>query len=192
MESTKDSSNESKDALKEYGIIFLSASICSSTAEAICREIIEHNVTGKLDHIQMIINSPGGEVNSGFAIIDIMEWSTIPVYTTGMGLIASMGLMIFMAGTKGRRVLTPRTSILSHRFSGLSFGNHSQLLAARKQEDILHERIIEHYKSYSNLKCSKEIEDSLLCETDKWLSPEDAIQFGLADEIESFKQGRLA
>ena len=50
--------------------------------------------------------------------------------------------LVFMTGQAGRRVITPRTSILSHRFAGMTLGNHSQLLAGRKEQDLLHDRII--------------------------------------------------
>ena len=113
-----------------------------------------------------------------------MEWSRIPIYTTGIGMIASMGLLIFMTGEKGRRVITSRTSILSHRFSAFNVGNHSQLIAGRKEEDLEHERIISHYLTYSSINERAELESYLLREVDTWLSPDEAIKYGLADMIE--------
>ncbi|MFW5836423.1 MAG: ATP-dependent Clp protease proteolytic subunit, partial [Desulfovibrionaceae bacterium] len=150
-----------------------------------CQEIIEMNVAGKVDHIQMVINSPGGGPYAGFAIIDMMEWSRLPIYTTGLGLVASMGLMLFMAGERGRRVLTPRTAILSHRFSGITAGNHSQLLAGRKEEDMLHQRIVDHYLAYSDIPSREELETILLRDVDSWLTPQEAVRHGIADIIEN-------
>ena len=170
--------------LNEYGIIYLSGAISDGTAEQICKEIIEHNIKGDIGQIQMIINSPGGSCASGFSIIDIMEWSRIPIYTTGIGIVASMALIIFMTGEKGRRVLTARTSILSHRFSGASFGNHSQLIAGRKEEDMAHDRVIQHYLTYGGVKDRIELEKYLLRDVDTWLTPEEAVQHGLADVVE--------
>src|SRR5512138_95473 len=143
---------QKENGLKDYGIIYISGAIDGGTAESVCKEIIDLNIKGEVNHIQMIINSPGGSCPAGFSIIDIMEWSRIPIYTTGIGMIASMGLLIFMTGEKGRRVITPRTSILSHRFSAFNFGNHSQLIASRKEEDLEHERILRHYLDYSCIK----------------------------------------
>src|SRR5512138_991540 len=137
---------ERKDGdLNDYGIIYISGTIDGGTAETVCKEIIEYNIKGEVNQVQMIINSPGGSCPAGFSIIDIMEWSRIPIYTTGIGMIASMGLLLFMTGERGRRVITPRTSILSHRFSAFNSGNHSQLIAGRKEEDLEHERILSHY-----------------------------------------------
>lgn len=179
-----------ENGLDEYGIIYLSGAIENGTAESICREIIAHNIRGDVDQIQMIINSYGGTCAAGFSIIDIMEWSRIPIYTTGIGMIASMGLLIFMTGAPGHRVITSRTSILSHRFAGFNFGNHSQLIAGRKHEDMMHERVIQHYQTYSRMKDRAELETLLLRDVDTWLTPEEALQWGLADIAEPSASNR--
>jgi len=178
---------EDQKGLKDYGIIYLSGAINGGTSESVCKEIIEYNLNGRVDHIQMIINSPGGSCPDGFAIIDIMEWSRLPIYTTGIGLVASMGLLIFMTGTKGRRVITPRTSLLSHRFSAIALGNHSQLLAGRKEQDLEHQRIVEHYMRYCAIKNKADLEAYLLRDVDTWLAPEEGVKFGIVDIIEPLK-----
>jgi ATP-dependent Clp protease protease subunit len=177
-----------ESGLKDYGIIYLSGSINGGTAEGVCKEIIEYNIKGDVNQIQMVINSPGGSCCAGFSIIDIMEWSRIPIYTTGIGMIASMGLLIFMTGEKGRRVITPRTSILSHRFSAFNFGNHSQLIAGRKEEDLEHERILRHYQEYSDLTTREELEAYLLRDVDTWLTTDEALKYGLADRVEPLRR----
>jgi len=179
----KQNSNEDK-GLKEYGIIYVSGDIEDGTSESVCKEIIEYNISNKVDHIQMVINSPGGSCPAGFAMIDIMEWSRLPIYTTGIGMIASMGLLVFMTGQKGRRVITPRTSILSHRYSAMTWGNHSQLLAGRKEQDLEHQRIIDHYLRYSCIDSKDELENYLLRDVDTWLTPQEAVQFGVVDVVE--------
>lgn len=181
----KNNGNEKEGSdLKDYGIIFLSGDISSGTAESVCREIIEYNIKGEVAQIQIIIHSYGGSCTAGFAIIDIMEWSRIPIYTTGIGMVASMGLLVFMTGSKGRRAITPRTSILSHRYLALTAGNYSQLIAGRKEEDLMHDRIVEHYLRHTNIKSREELEKSLLRDVDTWLSPLEAVKFGLADIVE--------
>ena len=74
-----------ENGLNDYGIIYLSGPINGGTAEGICKQIIEYNIKGEVNQLQMIINSPGGSCPAGFSIIDIMEWSRIPIYTTGIG-----------------------------------------------------------------------------------------------------------
>ncbi len=180
--------NEKKEkGLSDYGIIYLSGAIEDGTSENVCKEIIEYNISGKIDHIQLIVNSPGGSCPSGFAIIDIMEWSRLPIYTTGIGMIASMALLVFMTGSKGRRVITPRTSMLSHRYSSISLGNHSQLLANRKEQDLEHDRIVDHYLRYSGIQSKEELEKYLLRDVDTWLTPEEAVKFGMVDIVEPLK-----
>jgi ATP-dependent Clp protease protease subunit len=169
-----------RKTLDDYGIIFISGEI----APSICERIIQINVEQQADFIQLIINSQGGSCSAGFAIIDMMEWSRIPVYTTGVGLVASMALCIFMAGEKGHRVLTPRTSILSHRFSAFSLGNHSELIAKRKEEDLMHNRILQHYRQHTELNSDEDITGHLLRDTDTWLSPQEAVDMGIADKIQ--------
>ncbi len=173
-----------KKKFAEKGLIFLSGSIERENAESICREIIEINMEGKHNFIQMMINSPGGSFDAGFSIIDLMEWSDIPIYTTGIGLVSSMALLIFMTGKRGRRVLTKNTSILSHRFWTIQFGNHAQLLAVRKQQDIQHNRIVQHYIDHIKIKDKDKLEQTILRDVDTWLTPQEALEYGIADIIE--------
>jgi len=190
MSKRVDTDERESKGIKEYGIIYIGGRIGENTAESVCKEIIEYNIAGKTNHIQVIINSHGGSVHAGFAIIDIMEWSHLPVYTTGIGIIASMALLIFMTGVRGRRVITPRTSILSHRFAAFACGNHSQLLAGRKEQDLAHDRIIEHYLNYSTVANRDELEQYLLRDVDTWLSADEAIDLGIADIVDPLGSGK--
>jgi len=180
----KQNQQEEKKTLKDYGIIFITGAIDGDTSMTVCEQIIQINIEHSSDFIQMIINSVGGSVSAGFAIIDMMEWSRLPIYTTGVGMVSSMALGIFMAGERSQRILTPRTSILSHRFSGMTMGNYSELIARRKEEDFLHERLINHYMEYTLLKTREEVEQILMRDVDTWLTPEEAIKYGIADRVE--------
>lgn len=155
-----------------------------STADAI-EFILECNLSPKpdFDHLTLIINSHGGSVVDGFALLDIMAGSKLPIRTVGIGILASMGLVIFMGGTKGHRILTPNTMILSHQWSSLSFGKEHELLASRKKNELVSEKILRHYKKCSNLKKEKDIRDILLPPHDVWLTAEDALKYGLCDEV---------
>lgn len=170
------------DTLDKRGFIYVTGSIDATKAEAICRRIMEINL-GDAECIQMMINSPGGDVRCGFAILDLMDWSRVPVRTTGLGLVASTGLLLLMAGEKGHRVVTPRISLLSHRYSWRSFGNHSELVARRQEEDIMHERILAHYVEHTGLSC-EQVRELLLRDVDTWLTAEQAKAQGLVDIVE--------
>ena len=179
-----DSDDKKSRGLDEYGIVYVSGEIDGGKSEHVCRKIIELNMR-PLDCIQLILNSPGGSVHDGFAILDVMEWSRLPIRTTGLGMLASMALLIFMAGSKGQRVLTPRVSLLSHRYAWWNFGKHSELIARRKEEDLTHARILDHYRRHTRIKSDAELQSFLLRETDTWLTAQEALDLGIADTIEN-------
>ena len=101
--------------------------------------------------MQIIISSPGGDLNAAFAVIDVMKGCPIPVHTVGLGQIASAGFMMFIAGEKGHRVLTPNTSIMSHQYSWGTWGKEHELVAVGKEFELTTERMISHYKSCTGL-----------------------------------------
>ena len=136
------------------------------------------------NEITLVINSPGGSVHSAFALIDTMKGSAIPIKTVGLGLIASCGILTFMAGTKGKRLITPNTSILSHQYSWGSQGKEHELFARVREYELSTERMIEHYKKCTGLK-EKQIREVLLPPQDVWLSAEDAVKYGIADKVVS-------
>lgn len=181
----KTSTLGSSSDLRSNGIFLFARDVDEdSTAEAI-EFILEANINPHpdFDHLTLIINSHGGNVVDGFALLDIMSGSKIPVWTVGIGILASMGLVIFMGGTKGHRVLTPNTMILSHQWWSITWGKEHELLAAKKRHELMTDKVIKHYKKCSNLKKEKDIKDILLPPSDVWLSAEEALQYGLCDEI---------
>src|SRR5580700_144345 len=93
--------DERGDVLAEKGILLLTGEINETSAVAMQQEIIGQNLKGDLPFLQMLISSPGGDVLSGFGLIDMMTWSKIPIATTGIGRVASMALLVLMAGKKG-------------------------------------------------------------------------------------------
>ena len=138
----------------------------------------------KQKELTLGICSPGGDLNACFALVDIMKGSKIPIRTIGMGMIASCGLLMFISGTKGRRILTPNTSILSHQYSWGSFGKEHELFAAVKEFDLTTQRMITHYKKCTGLS-EKDIRKYLLPPEDMWLSAKEAKKLGLCDSITS-------
>jgi ATP-dependent Clp protease protease subunit len=148
--------------------------------------IIERNLmTFRPKAIKLLINSPGGSVSSCFALIDTMKGSKVPIYTYGLGEIASCGLMAFMAGEKGKRFITRNTSILSHQYAWGTFGKEHELMATIKEFTNTHERILTHYKKCTGLS-ETDIKKYLLPPEDVWLSGKEAVKYGIADEIVDF------
>jgi ATP-dependent Clp protease protease subunit len=171
----------------EAGIIYFSDGFDSTTTKPVINTIIEKNLlpnSSRPNEITLVINSPGGQVHSAFALIDTMKGSAIPVKTVGLGMIASCGLLTFMSGTKGRRVLTPNTSILSHQYSWGSGGKEHELFARVREFELSTERMINHYKKCTGLS-EKKVRDILLPPEDRWLSAKEAVKYGIADKIVS-------
>lgn len=130
----------------------------------------------------LLINSDGGNLSDAFALIDVIRTSTIPIKTVGLGTIASAGLCIFIAGAKGRRSLTPNTSILSHQFSWGSHGKAHELFATIKEFELTQQRMVKLYQECTGLS-DDQIRKTLLPPQDVYLSAEEALKLGICDSV---------
>ena len=161
--------------------------ISLQTVKSATEWILEANFAEERpEMLNLIITSPGGDLNAAFALIDVMRGSAIPVRTIGLGQIASAGLMIFIAGEKGQRILTPNTSILSHQYSWGAIGKEHELFAQIKEFDLTTKKVIDHYKKCTGL-ADKKIREVLLPPQDVWLSPIEAKKLGLCDDVKELK-----
>ena len=138
----------------------------------------------KHKELTLAICSKGGDLNACFALVDVMKGSKIPIRTIGMGMIASCGLLMFISGAKGKRILTPNTSILSHQYSWGTYGKEHELFAQVKEYDLTTERIVNHYKKCTGLS-ETDIRKYLLPPHDVWLSAKEAKKLGLCDKIQA-------
>lgn len=167
------------------GIYYFSSDFKNETTAPVIQWIIEMNLLPKTQQpkeLTLVINSPGGSVHAAFALIDTMKGSKIPIRTVGLGLIASCGILTFMAGAKGRRTITPNTSILSHQYSWGSAGKEHELFAVVREFELSTERMLEHYKKCTGMN-EKKIREILLPPQDVWLSAREAVKYGIADRI---------
>ena len=171
----------------ESGYYYMAETFTAETTKPIIIWIIENNLMttrARKKELTLIINSPGGEVHSAFALIDTMKGSAIPIKTIGIGMIASCGVLTFMAGAKGKRLLTPNTSILSHQYSWGSAGKEHELFARVREFELSTERMLTHYKKCTGMS-EKKIREILLPPEDVWLSAKEAVKYGIADKIVS-------
>jgi len=176
-----------KPTLSSAGIYLFADDFTAESTGKVIKFIIEKNLLIKKErpgNLTLIINSPGGDLNSAFALIDIMKGSKIPIHTLGIGQISSCGLLTFMAGAKGNRTLTPNTSILSHQYSWGSYGKEHELIARVKEFDLTGKRMMDHYKKCTGMS-EKVIREILMPPQDVWLSAKEAVQYGIADQIKS-------
>jgi ATP-dependent Clp protease protease subunit len=162
-----------------------------SVNESSCKDLISFIFTKNLGnpkpkHLQIVINSGGGDLNSAFAAIDVMNGSAIPVYTIGIGCVASAAFAIFISGKKGYRTLTPNTSIMSHQYTWGTYGKEHELFATVKEYELTTARMIAHYKRCTGL-TEKKIRELLLPPQDVWLSAKQAKQLGICDKVKDLR-----
>ena len=185
VQSVQNSAVQPGQMMWESGMYYMSDAFHNESTKPIIQWIIEKNLLPsnlRPKELTLIINSPGGDVHTAFALIDTMKGSAIPIRTVGLGLIASCGILTFMAGTKGRRVITSNTSILSHQYSWGSGGKEHELFARVREFELSAERMLEHYKKCTGLS-EKTIREILLPPHDVWLSAKEALQYKIADKI---------
>ena len=166
------------------GVVVFMGDVTVETMSPLIDWILAENYKEKKKkELTLGICSRGGDLNACFALVDIMKGSKIPIRTVGLGMIASCGLLMFITGTKGRRVLTPNTSILSHQYSWGSIGKEHELFARVKELELTTERMINHYKKCTGLK-EADIRKYLLPAHDVWLGAKEAKKLGLCDKVE--------
>lgn len=172
------------DQLQDHGMYVFMDDVSVETLKPVVEWILYENLVTKhkKSELQLMICSPGGDLEAAFALIDVMNDSAIPIRTIGLGQIASCGLLIFMAGSQGRRILTPNTSILSHQFSWSTEGKAHELFATVKEYELVQQRMINHYVKCTNADLAK-IKKYLLPAQDCWLSAEEALALNICDKI---------
>lgn len=171
-------------SLADAGMWVLMGEIDDDTVKPVIEWLLHENYVSKKrrKELLLMICSEGGDVGKAFALIDTMRSSQIAIKTVGLGQVASAGLLIFLAGTPGRRVLTPNTSILSHQFSWGSDGKAHELFATMKEFDLTQKRMLQHYRDCTGLS-EEEIRTALLPPHDVWLSAEEAMALNICDTI---------
>ena len=176
--------DNASQALNDHGIMVLMDEINHETVKPVIEWILHENHVRKKKHKELLlmICSDGGNIAEAFALIDVMRSSKIPVKTVGLGSIASCGLLIFMAGAAGRRILTPNTSILSHQFSWESEGKSHELFATIKEFELTQKRMVALYRDATGLE-DDVIRKVLLPPQDVWLSAEEALGYHICDAI---------
>lgn len=177
------------DSLESRGILFLDKEINTHTISPIIKKILSlHFNQDFTDPIQLILNSPGGSTDAGWALIDVMSWVKNPVRTIALGEICSMATSIFISGDE--RIMGPNALAMIHQFSWGRAGNYSELVATRKAEDLQDQMGIKHILYHSKYKTEIEVRKHLLRDTDNWLSPSEMKKHGLCDRVLSIPPHR--
>lgn len=130
--------------------------------------------------ISLYINSPGGDVSAGWAIMDTMNYIKSPVSTIGMGLVASMGSVLLAAGTKGKRFVLPNTQVMIHQPMAGAKGQITDMEIQLTQFQKNKKSLVQQMAAFTGRK-EKEVFDAM--ERDNWMTPAEAKDFGLIDEV---------
>ena len=128
----------------------------------------------------MLISSPGGHVESGDAIHDLIRFVRAPVTTVGTGWVASAGTHAFLAAPKERRVCLPNTRFMIHQPSGGAGGQSSDIAIQAKEILRTRERIAQVIAAQTGTPIEKIRHDM---ERDHWMSAEEAIAYGIVSRI---------
>ena len=165
--------------LKER-IIFITDAIHDGVASLVCAQLLFLEADNPSKDIAMYINSPGGVVTSGLAIYDTMQYIRPLVSTVCMGQAASMGSLLLTAGAAGKRYSLPNSRIMVHQPSGGYQGQATDIEIHAKEILAVRNRLNQIYVKHTG-QPMKKIEDAM--ERDKFYTPEDAVAFGLIDEV---------
>ena len=165
--------------LKER-IIFLNGPVEDGMSALICAQLLFLESENPKKEISMYINSPGGVVTSGLAIYDTMQYIKSPVTTVCMGMAASMGSFLLMAGEKGNRIALPNARIMVHQPSGGFQGQASDI--ERHAQDIIKtkRKLNELYAKHTGQPV-EEVERIL--DRDHCMTADEAKAWGLIDHV---------
>ena len=169
--------------LKER-IIFLSGQVEDNISTLIVSQLLFLESENPDKDIYLYINSPGGVVTSGLAIYDTMQYIKPDVATLCMGQAASMGSLLLIAGAKGKRYCLPNSRVMIHQPSGGFRGQATDIEIHARETISLKKRLNDIYVKHTGQKLPV-VEKAM--ERDNFMSPEDALKFGLIDKIASVR-----
>ena len=165
--------------LKER-IVFLVGPVEDSVASVVIAQLLFLGAESSDKDIHMYINSPGGAVTSGLSIYDTMQFVNCDVTTICIGQAASMGAFLLAAGAKGKRLALPNSRIMLHQPSGGSQGVAADIEIQAREILAMRERLNEILAQHTGQSVERIAADT---DRDFWMSPEDAVEYGLVDTI---------
>lgn len=168
-------------------IIFLGTDVNDQVASLIIAQMLYLNSQDRERPIEFYINSPGGVVTSGLAIYDTMQYLPNPIVTYCIGQCASMGAVLLSAGTEGKRYSLPHSRIMIHQPLGGAQGQASDIQIQAEEIQRMKNTLNGLLAQHSGRKI-EEVEAA--CDRDNFMSPEEAKEFGLIDEILGEQPGK--
>ena len=165
--------------LKER-IVFLVGSVNDTVATLITAQFLFLESENPKKEIYFYINSPGGLVNAGLGVYDTMQYIKSPVSTLCIGQASSMGSFLLAAGENGKRFSLPNSRIMVHQPSAGFQGQATDIEIHANEIMLLKKRLNEIYSKHTGRNV-EEIKNAL--ERDKFMTPQEAKEFGLIDKV---------
>ena len=161
-------------------IIMLRGEINPAMADTIIAQLLFLESENPNADISLYIQSPGGDVSAGWAILDTMKYIKPNVSTIGMGMVASMASVLLAAGEKGKRFALPNTQVMIHQPLGGAQGQITDMEITIANARRVKENIIKQMAEFTG-RTEKELFDAM--ERDNWMWADEAREFGLIDQI---------
>ena len=165
--------------LKER-VIFLVGEVNDQTADLVVAQLLFLESENPDKDISFYINSPGGSVSAGMAIFDTMQFIKPEVSTLCMGMAASMGSFLLMAGAKGKRFALPNSKIMIHQPSGGASGQATDIEIHAREIIKTREQLNKIYADRTGQPLEKIAADM---ERDRYMSADEAQVYGLVDQV---------
>jgi ATP-dependent Clp protease protease subunit len=161
-------------------VIFLVGPVNDHSANLVVAQLLFLESENPDKDISLYINSPGGSVSAGLSIFDTMQFIKPDVSTLCMGMAASMGSFLLMAGAKGKRNALPNSRIMIHQPSGGAQGQASDIEIQAREILKTREQLNRIYAERTGQPLERIAADM---ERDRWMSPSEALDYGLIDKV---------
>jgi len=161
-------------------IVFLGGPVEDDAANIIIAQMLFLSNEDPKADISFYVNSPGGSVTAGLAIYDTMQHIRCDVATFCMGQAASMGAILLLGGAQGKRHILPNAKVLLHQPLWGREGPATDLSIAAEEIIKVRQRLYQIIGKHTGQKLDRIEQD---CDRDKWMDPEEALEYGLVDRV---------
>ena len=161
--------------------VVISQQVDAKLTAKVLSQLVLLEQEGTEEPITVFINSPGGEIFSGFAIFDMLNFIACPVTTIVTGFAASMGSILSLAADKGRRFSMPKAKIMIHQPLLMGYQGRASECEIQAREILkTRDHLVKLYAEQTG-KSQKEIKKAL--DRDNWFTAEEALEYGLIDKV---------
>ncbi len=183
---TETNTNRAQDfiweATRKNRMLLFSGAVTGKSVRDACDRLLALEADNATKPITVVLNSPGGSVNDGYALVDVMRFIQSPVRVVCTGLVASMGISILIAAKKKNRVSLPNARFMMHqpRFGGAVIGTASDLEITAREIMKMKDKSNQEVADATGKPLDQVEKDT---SRDLWLSAEEALEYGLVDRV---------